>query len=78
MGRMPSEQKGTRVQFRLRTLLWGTMWFALLLAVCIRHQQAATRQREVMETLREAPFPVTPAARSPQPATAPGTVNVSN
>jgi hypothetical protein len=28
------------------------MWFALLLTICIRHQAAATRQREVLEVLR--------------------------
>ncbi len=60
---MPSKQKGTRVQFRLGTLLWGTMWFALLLAICIRQQHAATRQREVLESMRaRGAFLLPPAA----------------
>ncbi|MEX2111543.1 MAG: hypothetical protein WD845_00055 [Pirellulales bacterium] len=66
MDGMPSKQKGTRVQFRLRTLLWGTMWFALVLSICIRQQHAATRQREALETLRARG--VFPAPRAVSPA----------
>ncbi len=53
---MPKKQKGTRVQFRLRTLLWGTVWFALVLAVCVGQQHAATRQREALESGRVSGF----------------------
>ncbi len=68
---MPSKQKGTRVQFRLRTLLWGTMWFALVLAVCVQQQHAATRQREALESRRASGFFPAPRFASPggrQPA----------
>jgi hypothetical protein len=77
---MRSEKRGTRVQFRLRTMLWGTMWFALLLAICIRHQAAATRQREVLETLRARRMMPAPAGGSravTQPAMLPSTVSAN-
>jgi hypothetical protein len=49
-------QKGTRVQFRLRTLLWGTVWISLLLGVCVRQQHAATRHRQALEARRASGF----------------------
>jgi len=54
MDDMEPNRKGRRFQFRLRTLLLATMWFALILAVCVQYQHAATRRREAIETLRAA------------------------
>jgi hypothetical protein len=41
-------------QFTLRSLLAGTTWAALLIAVCVAHQQAARRQRAAFEDLKAA------------------------
>jgi hypothetical protein len=41
-------------QFTLRSLLAGTTWAALLIAVCVAHQQAARRQRTAIEALKAA------------------------
>jgi hypothetical protein len=39
-------------QFRLRSLLAGITWFALILAVCVNHQHAATNYRLSLEARR--------------------------
>jgi hypothetical protein len=65
---METAQKRTRVQFRLRSVLMGMMWFALILAICVKHQTAATRHRQALESLRAAgmlPGRVFPAPARP-------------
>jgi len=60
-----------RHQFRLRSVLAATTWLALVLAVCVQHQRASTRQREVREQLMSVSFPplgpmsITPRSSSP-------------
>jgi hypothetical protein len=49
------------MQFSLRSLLAGLLWFALILAVCVEYQHAATRYREALELRRAGFFP------NPQP-----------
>ena len=39
-------------QFSLRSLLAGMMWAALVIAICVGQQQAASRQRAVIERLK--------------------------
>ena len=43
-----------RGQFSLRSLLAGLTWVALILAVCLNYQHAATRQRQQLESLKSA------------------------
>ena len=43
-----------RAQFTLRGMLWAMMWSALVLAICVQQQHAATRQRERIEYLQSA------------------------
>lgn len=54
MGDMEPTQKWMRAQFRLRSLLLAIMWFALILAVCIQDQHAATRHRKRIDSLKAA------------------------
>ena len=63
MADMEPQAKRTRVQFRLRSLLLATMWFALIVAVCVKYQHAATRHREALESLQAARL--LPPARVP-------------
>jgi hypothetical protein len=44
----------TRRQFSLRAMLAAVTWTALVIAVCVGQQKAATRQREVLEQLKAA------------------------
>ena len=43
-----------RGQFSLRSLLAGLTWVALILAICLNYQHAATRQRQKLESLKSA------------------------
>jgi hypothetical protein len=76
---MVSAAKRQRSQFSLRSLLAGITWTALVVAICVSQQQAATRQRQVIEQLKAAgilpptlvggrplpPAPAPPAAAGP-------------
>ena len=64
-------------QFSLRWMLGSMTWLALLIAVCVSQQQAATRQRVVIERLKAAGMlpltivngkPVQPPPHAPRPA----------
>ncbi len=46
--------KRRRGQFSLRSLLAGLTWVALILAVCLNYQHAATRQRQKLHSLKSA------------------------
>jgi hypothetical protein len=64
-----------RPQFSLRTLLASVTWLALVIAICVGQQQAASRQRAVIEKLKAGgTLPVTiingrgvPPAHQPPP-----------
>ena len=69
-------RKRGRPQFSLRKLLAGVTWLALLIAICVGQQQAASRQRAVIEKLKAAGIlpvtiinghPVPPAHQPPAP-----------
>ncbi|MEX0676346.1 MAG: hypothetical protein WD063_04685 [Pirellulales bacterium] len=47
-------RKPRRLQFSLRSLLAGTTWLALLVALCVGHQKATSRQRAAIERLKAA------------------------
>lgn len=51
---MASKQKRLRFQFSLRSLVAVVTWSALVIAICVGQQQAASRQREVIEELKAA------------------------
>jgi hypothetical protein len=54
----------------LRSLLVATMWLALILAICVKYQHAATRHRESLDSLGG--FGLVPqAATRPQSQAAP-------
>jgi len=61
-----------RGQFSLRSLLAGTTWLALLLAICVGHQRAAHHQRIQLEAIKASGQ--LPPARFPSgmKSTAPG------
>lgn len=44
--------KRPHAQFKLRSLLAAMTWAALVIAICVGHQQAASRQREWIEHLK--------------------------
>lgn len=63
-------QKRSRPQFSLRALLAGMTWLALVIAVCVGQQRAASRQRDVIERLKAAGIlPVTIINGQPAPST---------
>ena len=45
-------RKRRPLQFSLRSLLAGMTWAALVIAICVGQQQAASRQRAVIERLK--------------------------
>jgi hypothetical protein len=58
-----------RRQFSLRAMLAGVTWSALVIAICVGQQQAATRQRVVIEQLKAAGIlPATTVGGRPLPA----------
>jgi hypothetical protein len=65
MAPMTTSKKSPR-QFRLRSLLAGMTWFALILAICVNHQHAATRHRQTLDELRAAGL--LPAAQFHRPS----------
>ena len=65
-----------RFQFSLRSLLASMTWAALVIALCVGQQQAASRQRAAIERLKAAgvlpvtlingqPVPPSPAQSAP-------------
>lgn len=61
-------RKRRPLQFSLRSLLAGMTWAALIIAVCVGQQQAASRQRAVIERLKAAGvLPVTIINGQPVP-----------
>jgi hypothetical protein len=48
------EGKRPRAQFSIRSLLAAITWSALVIAICVGQQKAASRQREVIEELKAA------------------------
>jgi hypothetical protein len=61
-----------RRQFTLRSLLAGITWTALVIALCVGQQQAASRQRANIERLKaQGLLPVTLVNGQPLPPTAP-------
>jgi hypothetical protein len=74
---MAHPQKPGRPQFSLRSLLGSMTWLALVIAICVSQQQAASRQRVVIERLKAAGMlpltivngkPVQPPPPAPRPA----------
>jgi hypothetical protein len=55
-GDEPMARKRThkRAQFSVRSLLAAITWSALVIAICVGQQQAATRQRQAIEQLKAA------------------------
>jgi hypothetical protein len=61
-----------RLQFTLRSLLAGITWTALVVALCVGQQQAASRQRANIERLKaQGLLPVTLVNGQPVPPAAP-------
>ncbi len=65
MVHMTHRKATRRHQFRLRTLLAAITWLTLVIAVCVQHQQASRRQRQVHEHFMSLGFPpFAPAGRA--------------
>lgn len=58
-----------RYQYSLRSALAALVWLGLVIAVCVQHQRASARQREVMEHLMSVGFP--PLRRASQSIASP-------
>ena len=66
-----------RPRFSLRTLLAGVTWAALIVAVCVGHQRASSRQRAAIERLKAAGIlPVTIINGRPVPPNVPSAPRV--
>jgi hypothetical protein len=59
-------------------MLLGVMWFALILAVCIKYQHAASRQREQFDRLKTAGLLPVSLVPRPRPQQGPATGSSSS